>query len=92
MTTKTYYLGRTTAGAVVARASGSDYGYTHATVRVPARKALDNHNAHALSDMAFSRSAAGAISGASRNRWPDHELVSLEVVDRATYKAATGKA
>lgn len=97
---KTYYLGKTKAGALVARASGSDYGYTHAAVTTPLRKPVVEHGGNKvihMSDANFSRSSAGALKSAN-GAWRVQkgeavvELVDLAVVDRASYLAATGRA
>lgn len=87
---KTYYLGKTASGAFVARASASDFGYTHAATfaKAAAGEVIPMSRAN------FSRSAQGALKLATQgnNAGKSPEIVALEVVDRATYKAATGKA
>lgn len=75
---KTYYLGRTSTGDAVARASLDDYGYTHA--------AISNHG------VSFSRTRDGAV--ASAHRWGKNdnvEIVPVSVVTAAEYRAAVGK-
>lgn len=86
---KTYFLGRTTAGAIVSRASGSDYGFTHAAVIDP-----QDHASGALvptRDAKFSRSPAGAVANLGHARSGRYEVVAVEKVDAAAFKAATGK-
>lgn len=89
---KTYYLGQTKSGAYVGRGSKNDYGYTHAAVRNP-----DLFKAGAvvpLSACSFSRTAAGALTNALTYYRPGTpaEVVPVQIVDRAAYKAAMGKA
>jgi hypothetical protein len=88
---KTYYLGKTKAGAFVGRASGRDYGYTHAAVKNPGKYVAGQ--VVPLFGMSFSRSAGGAIDNVARSTLTvSPEIVELKIVDRAEYKAATGKA
>jgi hypothetical protein len=90
---KTYYLARTTTGAIVCRASAQPYGYTHAAV--VSEKPLVAGQVVKTSAVSFSRSADGAMKNISqwyRNNGWLIELVTLEEVDGKTYKAATGKA
>jgi glutamate/tyrosine decarboxylase-like PLP-dependent enzyme len=85
---KTFLIGRTKTGAIVARASGSDYGYTHAAT------SPDYVRGHVIptSGANFSRSAHGATKAwaSAYNRGPC-EIVELEKVDAKTYRALTGK-
>lgn len=87
---KTYYIGFTKNRAVVARASGQDYGYTHAAVRGPSK--FPRGSVVPLSDASFSTSAAGAIRNATRySQSAAAEAVELQKVDRETYVNLTGK-
>lgn len=86
---KTYYIGRTKADAIVARASGNDYGYTHAAVIGP--KAFQAGQVVPLSAASFSTSAGGALRNASRCSNGEVEVVAVEKVDRARYVSLTGK-
>ncbi len=86
---KTYFLGRTQAGAVVARASANDYGFTHAAVIDP--QDYDAGDQVRTCDAKFSTSAAGAIRNLGSLRAGRYEVVPVEKVDAATFKAATGK-
>lgn len=89
--TKTYLIGETESGAIVARASASDQGYTHAATFAGFKRG----QVIPLNAANFSRSLAGAIGNYSReNRkvgFSDIEGVTLRKVDRAEYKTLTGK-
>lgn len=74
---KTYYLGHTASGHPVKRASTHDYGYTHAAVR----KGWEP----GMSAPAFSTNAAGAAKNAKAMHGNDVEVVSVHVVDKASY-------
>lgn len=88
---KTYLIGRTKSGAIVARSSARDQGYTHAAT----------HPDHVRGEVIptsganFSRSAAGAARVWASNDYSGKagppELVELQRVDAKTYKALTGK-
>jgi hypothetical protein len=90
---KTFYLGTLKSGAVVVRQSLRDYGYTHAGVRGGADFAAGQ--VVPLYHCSFSRTAAGArknAEGQYRNGQASIEVVAVNVVDSATFRAATKKA
>lgn len=86
---KTFYLGTTKSGAILARAS-TQSDYTHAATMHA------DHYAGKLvpmSDASFSRSAHGAIKAATRycRDGQTAEAVELRQVDVAEYHRVTGK-
>ncbi len=85
---KTHLIGYTKSGAIVARASASDKGYTHAAVGQPEKFA-----AGAIiptSCASFSTSADGARRNVGRY-YPNPEIVAVSKVDGAEYRRITGK-
>jgi hypothetical protein len=82
---KTHYLGFTLHGHAVGRASQSDYGYTHCAVKL-------NDNGTLYDRLpSFSTSAQGALRNLGShwiNKGYPYEIVAVEKVDGARYRAA----
>jgi hypothetical protein len=84
---KTHYLGFTKSGLAVGRASQEDYGYTHCAVRLQ-----DNGKPYRLPS--FSTTPQGAVRNLGSywiNKGYPYEVVAVEVVDGARYRAAMKK-